>query len=140
MTRRFSIIAVLLLALVGFSTRVYGVERIRKIDGTLEEKYSIYYKCDSIDVNPTYLDNPEQIERIIHYIEKSPRIDSIVINAYASPEGGQKYNQWLSLERAKTAKRLLLSYSPDSLKLNSLKIKINPCGENWGGVNTLCIK
>ena len=136
MTRHLSFIAVLLFALVGFSARVFGVERVRKIDGTLEEKYSIYYKCDSIDVNPTYLDNPEQIARIIHYIEKSPRIDSIVINAYASPEGGTKYNQWLSLERAKTAKRLLLSYSPDSLRLNSSKIKINPCGENWGGLTT----
>lgn len=105
-----------------------------KIDSTVIESFSICYMCDSTKVNPYYLDNPNRISKIINYINNSPRIDSIVINAYASPDGPYNYNKKLSIKRAETAKRLLLSYSRDSLKLNSSKIVIRQCGENWGGL------
>lgn len=106
-------------------------------DTTLTEHFSIYYVCDSIDINVRYLDNERQIEHILNYLENSPRIDSITIHAWASPEGGYNHNRWLSTERAKTAKRFLLAHTPDSTKLNSDKIKINPLAENWPGLTDL---
>lgn len=105
-----------------------------RIDSSKTEKFSIYYICDSIDINIDYLDNRKQIEHILDYLERSPRIDSITIYAWASPEGGYLHNRWLSRERAKTARRFLLSHVKDSSRLNSEKIKISPLAENWPGL------
>ena len=106
-------------------------------DTSIIEKFSIYYKVDSIDINPRYLDNRRQIEHILHYLDNSPRIDSITIYAWASPEGPYRYNKWLSRERARTAKSFLLKHSPDSAALNAGKIKISPIAENWTGLRRL---
>lgn len=103
-------------------------------DSTLVQNFSIHYKVDSIKINPDYLNNRIQIEEILHYLNNSPRIDSITIFAYASPEGSYKRNKWLSDQRAKAAKEFLLKNSPDSVKLNSDKIKISPIAENWSGL------
>lgn len=101
------------------------------------ENFAIWYKVDSIDINCNYLDNKRQIEHIIHYLDKSPRIDSITIYAWASPEGRYSWNKWLSQERAKTAKAFLLKHSKDSLRLNAGKIRISPIAENWQGLRRL---
>ena len=106
-------------------------------DSAIVENFSIWYKVDSIDINPDYLGNKRQIEHIIHYLENSPRIDSITIYAWASPEGRYSWNQWLSRERARSAKKFLLQHSPDSMKLNAGRIRISPIAENWQGLTTL---
>ena len=111
-----------------------AVERSEKKDSAVTEAFSIYYECDSTTVNPDYLSNKAHISRILHYVKNSPRIDSITIYSWSSPEGREEYNLSLSKERARTAKRFLLSHSPDSLKLNSDKIKLSPVAENWEGL------
>ena len=111
-----------------------GVSFVQNRDTAVTEHFSIYYKVDSIKINPYYLENPQNITKIVHYLRNSPRIDSIKIYAWASPEGGYAYNKWLSQERAKAAKQFLLKHSPDSLKLNSDKIIISPIAENWEGL------
>lgn len=73
-------------------------------DSSLIENFSIFYQCDSISIDTTYLSNRRQIDRIRHYLMHSPRIDSITIYAWASPEGAYSRNKWLSKERAKSAK------------------------------------
>lgn len=103
-------------------------------DSSVREEFAIYYKHDSITINPTYLQNRRQIDRIITYLKDSPRIDSITIYAWASPEGGYSHNVWLSQERAKAARRFLLQHTPDSSKLSADKIKISPLAENWPGL------
>lgn len=113
---------------------------VEKTDTSIIEKFAIYYKVDSIDINPTYLDNRRQMDHIIHYLNTSPRIDSITIYAWASPEGRYSRNKWLSRERAKAAKAFLLQQSPDSAKLNAGKIKISPLAENWSGLTEMVEK
>lgn len=108
-----------------------------KNDSSIIENFAIWYKHDSITVNPDYLGNRRQIEHIRNYLQNSPRIDSITIYAWASPEGGYHHNVWLSKERAKTAKQFLLDNCPDTLKLNADKIKISPLAENWPGLLSL---
>ena len=103
-------------------------------DTSVTEKFALYYICDSIDINENYLDNKAQIARIRHYLKNSPRIDSITIYSWASPEGGYSHNKWLSEERGKTARRFLLDNCPDSLKLTSDKIHLSPLAENWPGL------
>lgn len=81
--------------------------------------------------------NKEQIHKIKHYLVNSPRVDSITIYAWSSPDGLYNKNRSLSRKRASSAKRLLLQHSPDSAKLNSGKIKISPIAENWEGLTVL---
>ena len=106
-------------------------------ESVITEKFAIYYRFDDIDFDQTYLTNRESAEHIRNYLINSPRIDSITIYSWASPEGAYHHNAWLSKERAKTAKRFLLSHSPDSAKLNSGKIHISPLAENWPGLLAL---
>lgn len=108
-----------------------------RADSTITERFAIYYRFDKTDIQESYLDNPRQFERIIRYLNESPRIDSITIYSWASPEGAYRHNVWLSRERGKSAKRFLLAHSPDSTKLNSDKIKISPLAENWPGLAEL---
>lgn len=109
-------------------------------DTSVIEKFAIYYRFDATDFDQTYLSNSETAAHIKNYLLNSARIDSITIHAWASPEGAYHHNVWLSRERARTAKRFLLSHSPDSLKLNAEKIRISPEAENWGGLIELVDK
>lgn len=126
-----------MLALVSalpLSSKEDGEPKTNNSDAPITLDFQIYYKVDSIEINPNYLDNPKQIHEIIHYLNNSPKIDSITIYAWSSPEGGYAYNKRLSQGRAKAAKDFLLKHSPDSLKLNSSMIKISPLAENWEGL------
>ena len=134
MNRLVTFLTLLLLTLVCETSKAGESCPVERKDSSVVEQFSIWYKCDSIDVNPDYLSNRSQISRIKYYIQNSPRIDSITIHSWSSPEGRYVYNKHLSHERAKAAKRLLLSHSTDSLKLNASKIKINPTAENWEGL------
>ena len=115
-------------------TTCLSTSRAEQRDSTLTQKFSIHYKVDSTNINPNYIKNRRQIENILYYLHNSPRIDSITIYAWASPEGGYKYNRWLSKERARSAKEFLLKHSPDTIRLNADKIKISPLAENWEGL------
>lgn len=103
-------------------------------DSIITEKFAIYYRFDRTDIDTSYLDNPQQIRHILNYLEKSQRIDSITIYAWASPEGTYHHNRRLSEGRAKTAREFLLQNCPDTSKLNDGKIRISPLAENWPGL------
>ncbi len=103
-------------------------------DSAVVESFALYYICDSIRVDENYLDNKAQLDKIRHYLLKSPRIDSITIYSWASPEGGYRHNKWLSQERGLEARRILLANTPDSSKLNAGKIRLSPLAENWPGL------
>lgn len=66
----------------------------------IAETFALYYWRDRIDLDENYLDNGWQMARIRDYLARSPRIDSITIFAYASPEGAYRRNVWLSEQRA----------------------------------------
>lgn len=152
--RKILCIAVMMLCAVviamaqDFSVRTHtGIMREERkdtvcIDGAsvITERFAIHYRWDEIEIDTSYLDNARQMEHILHYLESSPRIDSITIYSWASPEGPLKHNVWLSQERGKTAKRLLLQHSPDSTRLPAGKIKLSPLAENWPGLYELVEK
>ena len=106
-------------------------------DSATVQNFIIRYKVDSVDVSLDYHDNRKQIYQIIHYLENSPRIDSIIILTSSSPDGRQDWNQWLSDERAKSLRKYLLAHSSDNAKLNDGKILISPISENWQGLTRL---
>ena len=99
----------------------------------IAETFALYYWRDRIDLDETYLDNGWQMARIRDYLARSPRIDSITIFAYASPEGAYRRNVWLSEQRAEAAKEYLLAHRPDSSALDPEDILLRPMHENWAG-------
>ena len=111
-----------------------------KKDTSITEKFAIYYRFDESEFDQTYLTNSETAAHIKNYLINSPRIDSITIYAWASPEGAYLHNVKLSQRRAKTAKQFLLSHAPDSTKLNADKIKISPLAENWQGLEAMVVE
>ena len=103
-------------------------------DSAIVQSFTIRYKVDSIDICPNYHGNREQMDHIIHYLENSPRIDSIVIYAYSSPEGRYSKNQWLSKERANSVRKFLLEHSLEGRLLSLEKLHVTPIAENWQGL------
>lgn len=111
-----------------------SVSMSQDTSGKFIEEYEIFFRFDKTDVDIKYLSNSQNIASIRHYLANSHRVDSITIYSFASPEGRQKHNQWLSQQRAHAAKRILLKHSPDSSILNSGMIRICPLSENWPGL------
>ena len=123
--RLFAFFTVCLLCVL----RAFGVA-----DTVASNRYSLYYYCDKIDIQVDYLDNARQIARIRDILKRSPRIDSIAIYAYASPEGTWERNQWLSQKRAEAAKDFIIANLSDSSTLQPQNIHLHPMGENWEGL------
>ncbi|MBR5498538.1 MAG: DUF3575 domain-containing protein [Bacteroidales bacterium] len=143
MCKNFRRVFLVFAVLVGVSVRAQAnqdptsdIIEERK-DSSKTEQFILHYRVNETELDADYMNNKEQLHKIRHYFANSPRIDSVTIYSWASPEGGIKFNTYLSRERGKTAKRLLLSLSPDSTKFNSGKIKLSPTAENWAGLEKL---
>ncbi len=112
-----------------------GDFRVSESDSTdVVERFTLYYWRDRIDLDDDYLDNAAQMAHIRRYLALSPHIDSIIIYAYASPEGVYERNVWLSRKRAEAAKRYILVHTPKESSLDPNRIKLRPMEENWEGL------
>ena len=105
-----------------------------KTDSVNSDRYALYYYCDRIDLQEDYLDNALQMVRIRDILARSPRIDSIAIYAYASPEGAPHRNDWLARRRAEVARDFILANLPNDSVLLPQNIILHPMGENWEGL------
>lgn len=105
-----------------------------RIDSVNSDRYALYYYCDRIDLQEDYLDNALQMARIRDILARSPRIDSIAIYAYASPEGAPHRNDWLARRRAEVARDFILANLPNDSVLLPQNIILHPMGENWEGL------
>lgn len=105
-----------------------------KTDSVNSDRYALYYYCDRIDLQEDYLDNALQMARIRDILARSPRIDSIAIYAYASPEGAPHRNDWLARRRAEVARDFILANLPNDSVLMPQNIILHPMGENWEGL------
>ena len=103
-------------------------------DSVNSDRYALYYYCDRIDLQEDYLDNALQMARIRDILARSPRIDSIAIYAYASPEGAPHRNDWLASRRAEVARDFILANLPNDSVLLPQNIILHPRGENWEGL------
>lgn len=103
-------------------------------DTTVVVRSKIYYPINKVDIYENYMNNPHELEYIKRHLAASPRIDSIIIHSYASPEGRYGFNKWLAEERGKTAKRYLLSHIPKFRRLPDSLVRVAPTAENWEGM------
>lgn len=106
---------VLLYILTMFITMSLSAKDNESIDmqyadtSTVEVHSKIYYPVNKVDIYENYMTNRKQLDYIKRHLAVSPRIDSITIHSFASPEGRYSFNKWLAEERGKTAKRYILS-------------------------------
>lgn len=94
----------------------------------------IVYPVNDTRIHENYMSNARMLPIIQEYLQKSPKIDSITIFSYSSPEGPLKTNQRLAVERGINAKKWLLQQFPAERKLPESIIKIDPTSENWEGL------
>ena len=115
----------------GFSLRMSAREFG---DSTVVQKFRISYPINDTELHEDYLDNSAALKTIKRYFINSPRIDSIVIYSYASPEGPYRLNKRLAQERGERARRYLLENMASARNFPDSLIIIKPVAENWGGL------
>jgi hypothetical protein len=98
------------------------------------QKFQISYPVNDTELHENYLDNQSSLSIIKKYFIKSPRIDSIVIYSYASPEGPYKLNRRLAKERGERARKYLLEHMKSFRDFPDSLIIIKPTAENWEGL------
>jgi hypothetical protein len=103
-------------------------------DSTVVQKFRIYYPINDTELHEDYLDNPSALKSIKKQFVTSPRIDSIIIYSYASPEGPFKLNTRLARERGERARRYLLETMASVRDFPDSLIIIKPTAENWEGL------
>lgn len=103
-------------------------------DSTVVTRSRIYYPINKIKIYEDYMSNPHELELIKRHLAISPKIDSITIYSYASPEGPYRFNKWLAKQRGITAKRYILSNIPEFRQLPDSLVRILPTAENWEGL------
>ncbi len=96
--------------------------------------FAIYYVQNGIDIDEHYLDNEWQISQIRKYLVLSPKVDSITIYSYASPEGVYERNVWLARKRGEAARRFIVNSIPEGSSLTGDLIRLKPTAENWAGL------
>ena len=97
-------------------------------------QFHIHYPINRTDVREDYMDNAENLQTIKNYIRYSPRIDSMVIYSYASPEGPYSFNKYLAEKRGISAKKYILQQIPAERNFDESLIILKPDAENWIGL------
>ena len=93
-------------------------------------RYRIFYRVNSTRIDSSYMDNADRLHEIDRYLARSPRMDSIVIYSYASPEGPFRRNRYLADKRGEMAKRYILSRLPEGSTFHDSLIHLRPEAEN----------
>ena len=124
-------ILILVVIACGFSL---NVSASTSKDSTVVQKFQISYPVNDTELHENYLDNQSSLSIIKKYFIKSPRIDSIVIYSYASPEGPYKLNRRLAKERGERARKYLLEHMKSFRDFPDSLIIIKPTAENWEGL------
>lgn len=105
-----------------------------QIDSTIVQKFHISYPVNDTELHEDYLLNKSALRTIKSYFAISPRIDSIVIYSYSSPEGPYSLNKRLAKERGERARRYLIENIASVREFPDSLIIIKPTAENWEGL------
>lgn len=128
------VISLVLVALCGITdtTSAQGIN-----DTAVVQKFLISYPINDTKLHEDYLDNYKALQTIRRAFKSSPRIDSIVIYSYASPEGPYFLNKRLAKERGESARRYLLTQIGSTINFPNSLVIIKPTAENWEGLKEL---
>ena len=103
-------------------------------------EFKISYPINRTELHENYQNNPKALKIIREQFRKSPKIDSIVIYSFASPEGPYAFNTYLARERGNTARRYLIESIPSWSNFPDSLIIVKPTSENWEGLKRMVEK
>lgn len=106
-------------------------------DSVIVMRFHISYPVNSVDIHEDYMGNALLFSRINEYLQKSTRIDSIIINSSASPEGSYSLNRRLARERGIRAKEYISRHLPEGRYIPDSIVFFNHTTENWEGLHEL---
>ena len=90
------------------------------------DNYRIHFRKRDDTIDSSYMDNAAVLEQIRSFLEENPRLDTVVIRSYASPEGNATLNSFLSDRRAEST----LAFVEDHVSDNTVVI-LESLGEDW---------
>ena len=97
----------------------------------IHHKGEVHFRWNKYRYEASYLDNEDAAKRIRQLLEEIgfEHIDSVVVTAYASPEGVYEHNQMLSRKRAREFERVVKSEL--GLAGGEVAVTVKPGGEAW---------
>ena len=131
---RYLIIGTLFLLSWAFALKADEVPGPQALDTSVVVHLRIAYPLNVSTIEEDYMSNARVLPMVKEYLERSPRIDSIIIYSYASPEGPLRINRRLAAERGRNAREYLLRHLPPEKGVSEDRIKIDPTPENWEGL------
>lgn len=97
----------------------------------------LHFRFDRSTVDGGYMENARALEAFRTLFSDSSmvtRIDSVVVNAFSSPDGDEAYNRRLALKRSQAVKGYLVWKFP---LLDQHRVSTCSRGENWAGLRGL---
>ena len=101
-----------------------------KGDFRFTDEFGILYRQNRTEIDPSYLWNPSRIGQLRNFLQRDILVDSITVYSYASPEGHNSHNDWLSSQRALKTKKFIV----EQFKIDPSRVRICDQGENWPGL------
>ena len=98
------------------------------------EEIKINFRQGCSEIDSTLFQNQKNLDRLTEILTDCQHIDSIVVKAWASPDGTFRRNTILSEERAATVRAYIINNLPSDTLTDSTFIKTYPMSENWGGL------
>lgn len=97
------------------------------------KRFTFYFQLNKSRVDTLYMGNKETFDSLRHSLSqiRFNRNDSVIIEAYSSPEGDVGYNYALSEKRTQSLYRFLQSNLLDKLPSN---VRLNAGNINWQGL------
>lgn len=111
----------------------------RTIVEASDKPMMLYFRFDKSQVDSEYMDNGRMLRHLDELLTDRnlyPRIDSINIYSFTSPEGNPLYNKQLSHQRSATVKDYLIGKYPH---IDQDCIYLRPQGENWQELRQLIV-
>lgn len=98
-----------------------------------KQNITIFFRWNKSELDSLYLSNNKQLNRLDSLLtsKKNQHVNSLMIIAFASPEGHPDYNKTLSENRANTIRSYIIEKYKDISPNNILK---DAKGENWEGL------
>lgn len=89
--------------LAGFLISITHLTYAQQLDSAT---VAVHFKFDKYDISD------EDKSKLLTFMSSHPNIDNLAINGHCDHVGGYSYNDWLSMQRALAAKKILLQNQP----------------------------
>ena len=103
-----------------------------------KDELEIVFKVSKIEIDSTVFDNEVTFGKILQALDKiyqnpSYKLSKLHVGGYASPEGLQRFNTWLGINRARALINYIIENRPEyDLKMENFEIHNGE--ENWLGL------